>query len=408
MARATNLEEAIRVLNPQKRLGGRELDEFYVSRDSRALERIKTLLLQASEVKVLFTGHRGVGKSTELAQLQKDLDQFWTVFFSVFNKLDPNYLDYRDILFSIPLQILLKVKADRQIKLNPKTTRRIEEFQAVVETEKVSEEKAGVEVAGGLKEPFFGLFSFEAKLSKEAVTRKTLRENIAPHLSELNILLSDLVRDIETQLGGKKVLVLVEDIDKADPEVATEIFFNRGVSMSQLPVAIIYAFPVSLQASKHIKQINQYFGNCESLPSIKVREKDGNEAPIGIAKMMTMLNKRLESHLIEESAKKKLILASGGIPRILVQLARDACIEASIDEVTQVRDEDVNRAIAGERASFKRTLSRAQLQLLRQVHLEKDIDVDEKYTDLIHNLSVLEYENGDPWYDVNPVAAALL
>ena len=178
--------------------------------------------------------------------------------------------------------------------------------------------------------------------------------------------------------------------------------------MSQLPVAIIYAFPVSLQVSKHIKQINQYFGNCVALPSIKVREKDGNEAPIGIAKMMTMLNKRLESYLIEESAKKKLILASGGIPRILVQLARDACIEASIDEVTQVRDEDVNRAIAGERASFKRTLSRAQLQLLRQVHLEKDIDVDEKYTDLIHNLSVLEYENGDPWYDVNPVAAALL
>ncbi len=87
MARATNLEEAIRVLDPQKSLGGRELDEFYVSRDSRALKRIKTLLLQAVEVKVLFTGHRGAGKSTELAQLQKDLDQFWTVSFSVFDKL---------------------------------------------------------------------------------------------------------------------------------------------------------------------------------------------------------------------------------------------------------------------------------------------------------------------------------
>lgn len=121
-----------------------------------------------------------------------------------------------------------------------------------------------------------------------------------------------------------------------------------------------------------------------------------------------MLNKRLESHLIEESAKKKLAMASGGIPRILIQLARDACIEANIDEVMQVREEDVDRAIANERASFKRTLSHAQLVLLRQVHNAKDMDVSEEYTDLIHNLSVLEYENGDPWYDVNPVAAALL
>ena len=228
MARATNLEEAIRVLNPQKRLGGRELDEFYVSRDSRALERIKTLLLQASEVKVLFTGHRGVGKSTELAQLQKDLDQFWTVFFSVFNKLDPNYLDYRDILFSIPLQILLKVKADRQIKLNPKTIRRIEEFQAVVETEKVSEGRRVLKLQAVSKNPSSASSPSRLSFPKKLLPVKRFVKTL-PLISPNSIFCSvNWFEILRLSLGAKKSWFWSRILIKLTVKLLQKSFLTEG------------------------------------------------------------------------------------------------------------------------------------------------------------------------------------
>ena len=407
MARATNLEEAMRVLDPQKSLDGQELDEFYVSRDSRSLKLIKNLLKQAPPVKILFTGHRGTGKSTELARMQKDLDGFWTVRFSVYDKLDLNDIKHMDLLLTILLQILVQVEATPQLELKKNTLERTRLFQAEVEVERTSTELASTEVKVGLKEALLGLFSLEGRLSKEAVTRKKVREKIEPHLSELFNLLAEIVRDIEAQLGGKRVLVIVEDIDKADFNVGRDIFHGHGFSMSQIPVSVIYTFPIALHSSEHMRQIEQSFGECVTLANIKVREKNGDEGP-GIAQMTDLLEKRLENHLIEPDAQKSLILASGGIPRILIQLARDACNEALVDGLDRVRQEDVDRAIGEERKSFQRFLSKAQLRLLRDVHDTKTMDVGEDYAKLIHGLSVFEYENGETWFDVNPVVVKLL
>jgi len=407
MARATNLEEAIRVLDPQKSLDGETLNEFYVSRDSRSLKKIENLLKQAPPVKILFTGHRGTGKSTELARLQKDLDGFWTVRFSVYDKLDLNDLKHLDLFLTILLQILLKIEKSSTLRLSKNTLERAKLLQAEVEIEKTSTELTSVEVKVGLKESLLGLFSLEGRLSKEAVTRKKVREKIEPHLSELFNLLSEIVRDIESQLDGKRVLVIVEDIDKADLSVGKEIFYEHGFSMSQIPLSIIYTFPIALHSSEHMRQIEQNFGDCVTLANLKVRDRNGAEGP-GVAQMMDLLEKRLESHLIEPDAQKSLILASGGIPRILLQLARDACNEALVDGLTVVRQADVDRAINEERKSFQRFLSKAQLRLLRDIYGTKTMDVGEEYARLLHGLSVFEYENGEAWFDVNPVVVKFL
>lgn len=76
---ADNLEDVIFLFNPQRALDDEYL-RFYVDRGSPARQHMATLLRvndleRGQAVKLLFTGHSGSGKSTELNRLCQDLLQ---------------------------------------------------------------------------------------------------------------------------------------------------------------------------------------------------------------------------------------------------------------------------------------------------------------------------------------------
>ncbi|MBI5054274.1 MAG: hypothetical protein HZB52_13560, partial [Chloroflexi bacterium] len=87
MSKAKNLTDVVRVFNPVQPLSGTELTEYYVDRQSEALAQMETRLRVARKdepIKLLFTGQRGCGKSTELAKLAHNLRRhFFIVPFSV-------------------------------------------------------------------------------------------------------------------------------------------------------------------------------------------------------------------------------------------------------------------------------------------------------------------------------------
>ena len=54
-------------------------------------------------------------------------------------------------------------------------------------------------------------------------------------------------------------------------------------------------------------------------------------------------------------------------------------------------------------------ISRAQIDLLKNVNKAKTVDNDEDHRALLHNLSVLEYRNDvGAWHDVHPIVRPLL
>ncbi len=69
--RANNLIQALNLFNPKKSLLTQEdLDNYFVARPKGSLIEMETYLRGVQEeVKILFTGHRGSGKSTELSKL---------------------------------------------------------------------------------------------------------------------------------------------------------------------------------------------------------------------------------------------------------------------------------------------------------------------------------------------------
>jgi hypothetical protein len=65
-------------------------------------------------------------------------------------------------------------------------------------------------------------------------------------------------------------------------------------------------------------------------------------------------------------------------------------------------------AVKAVRRDFEVLLSRQQLARLNEIHKIREIDNDDNYRELLHNLSCLEYQNDDIWYDVHPVVEPLL
>jgi hypothetical protein len=95
------LKKALNVFDPQKHLRGRELDRYFVERPYAPLERMKTYLENTQQhVKVLFSGHRGSGKSTELARMAKDLGKSFLIVEASARSRNISDLNYVDIILA--------------------------------------------------------------------------------------------------------------------------------------------------------------------------------------------------------------------------------------------------------------------------------------------------------------------
>lgn len=409
--KARNLDEAIRNLEPVHSLEIAELRDYYVEREHSPIKRLAKMLSVTYPQKFLLTGHRGNGKSTELAKLEAHLqNEFFIVRYPLREVLNLFDLQYLDVLLSMAFQLAERVDADETLTLSESTLTQLETLWSFGKDIDVEREKgslrggeANVGIGGALTE----LLRLGVRYKSEHSTREVTRERVRHRISDLLESLDTLSRDIETQTQ-KRVLCIVEDLDKTDLSKAKDIFYSHGESISAPELAIIYTFPVALSRSTEFSHITNYFSATYTLPNFKVESKNGQPDEAGRAALKMILLNRLEQSLLEDAALDLLVDYSGGVPRELIRLARDACVEADISGSSLVQVAHIKAVVSEERKRFKRLLSEEQLALLGDIKVKRDIDQTEAYQELLHTLSLLEYENDELWYDVNPIAKDLL
>lgn len=388
-------------LDPVHSLEVDELDRYFVEREQTPVHEMAIALEDAYPQKFLFTGHRGNGKSTELAKLEKHLkSSFFIVRYALRNVLDLYDISYVDVLLSLAIQLAEKVQAEK-VELERTTLHTLERlwsFGREIERQIESSKTEGGEANVGLGGVLGSVLNVGARISSESTTRKVMREKVTPRISDLFEGLDILARDVEGKVT-KKVLCIVEDLDKIDPTKAEEIFYENGKSISDPEVAVIYTFPVALHHSNEFTQIANYFDFSYTLPNFRLKNRDA---------INSILLQRLEENLLSAEAIDLLVDYSGGVPRNIIRLARSACVKARVDTETQIKVEHVQDAINKERNDFDRMLSKNQREALKKVAETKAIDQTDEYRDLLHNLSILEYENGNLWHEVNPVVRDLL
>ncbi|MDP8206843.1 MAG: hypothetical protein P9L92_09290 [Candidatus Electryonea clarkiae] len=422
MKKATTLHDLLKVLKPFP-LTGNDFDNFWVETDQARgynaafyLSDFFCTNIEAPQ-KVLFMGHRGSGKSTELYRVGKDIqDKFRVINFSVRKEMDITNLKYIDLLFVI-LDKLYEVATEEDgIKINKNIIANLdsywndEKIKEILAFDKASFD-AGVEAKAGiwnfLRAHIRGGFSLGTE------TRELLRKRIAPKLSRLINDTNDVISNIrgEYQKKGKVPLLIIEDLDKLDIDVAEELFLKHRDVLTRLDIHIIYTFPIFLHYTENFNAIREAFDHAEMLSMIKVRNVDGSMNNEGFDVIKRIMNERAEDELFEPGIIDYVIEKSGGVLRHVFEMLQNAVLEVRSRDIKadKIDKPSVEMAFNKLQGTFERSIARRHVIPLVELYNSEDKKAlaDERLKEMFNCMAVIEY-NGVRWCNLHPAVVKLL
>ncbi|HBY93396.1 MAG: hypothetical protein M5U01_03285 [Ardenticatenaceae bacterium] len=404
-------------------LQNEQLDYFYVSRreQNSRLELLKKELLWGAEkrltTKFLLSGHVGCGKSTELnrsvKEIERDLslrESLFVVPYSVNEVLDLQDVDYTDIAFSIVVGIYNRLQ-----KLDiafPRSS--VDEVIGWIaaEVERFTTSTIGVEMEvgadGGLPRMLSLLNLLGIKVRGGGMIAKEARAKVKKRAPELRHLVNHVLEQVK-ELSGMNILLVIDDLDKLPRSEALRVFRDDGPFLTLLNCMAVYTAPVSLMYE---------LGNSPSfepyrafpVPMFKIRNHNDDEGynEYDIEKMTEMIYRRISPQLFDDGVVDQLVRSTGGVVRHLIKMARDCCLYCATFSRDVIDQEILDWVINEFKKDFSRRLDRADYSRLKRIHLEKGCESTEQAWEYLHSLCVLEYVNGDYWYDVHPVVLRLI
>ncbi len=421
MKKAANLKEMLRStdLGPLK---GENFKKFFVETDEARGVNAALRLSDYFEInvgepkKVLFMGHRGSGKSTELYRFSEYLkEEFRIIHFSVKEVADTADLNYTDLIF-IVLQALYDQAEKDGLSVNEHVLANLDHYwrdEKLIERLKI--ETADVEASAKAKGGFWSLISLHIRGAFRigSETKTVVREHIRPRLSQLLVGVNDLIADITRKYAvqGKTPLIIIEDLDKVDLPVAEELFLDRKNVLTSFDIHMIYTFPIFLHYSSKFNEIERAFDSHELLSVIKVKDKTGQPFEPGRKAIREILEKRFDLSLIAEDAREDLIEKCGGSLRHLFQILQNAVLDQRVRdrEARQIDKAAVESAFRKLRNYFERTLTSEHMEILKAVHESPDKKpaANDDLKEMLNCMAVIEY-NGDRWCDLHPAVAEIL
>jgi energy-coupling factor transporter ATP-binding protein EcfA2 len=432
---ANNLKDAYRVCDVVP-LQDEELERYYVDlsekRKTNAINEI-SLVLEDQELgdsgAILFTGHRGCGKSTELRQIQKQWeDAYQVIYIDAMIETDINNAEYTDIYLIVIKWVEFELRRNG-LKFDAKLLSSFEEWFKEIITETVESVEKSISMEGevtlsaensfaGIKVPLLAkilvnlLAKGKASHEGKKTVRQTLLNDISRLKSDINLLLDDGLKKWRNKFPKcKGFLIVFDNLDRCPLEVANHLFFDYAAQLKDLHCTIVYTVPISVVYSP--KNINNAFANYHIIPMINIynydpldrSDKEPEYNDDGLNAVVSLIEKRVDVDAIFESQQGLLELAkySGGHVRQMMQIVRGAIQNARTRRADKVSDEHINYAINQEQFNFERVIPTEHYPVLLQVYLNKNIPKNETGQLMLSNISVLEYNGMNRWNYLNPV-----
>ncbi|MGZ5077742.1 MAG: hypothetical protein ACXV9R_14090 [Methylobacter sp.] len=383
--------------------------------DDPIAELAERISFSQSQSVNLFTGQRGSGKSTEFRRLRKMLveDDGCVVFL----------LDMRDYMnlttkveisdFLISIMAALSEAVEQRFNKSPHKRGYLERISDVLTGEI---QITGIDVKG-IKASLKDDPSFKEQL------QLSLRGHVAKIVKDAHSFAQDVVEMIRNETGdpNKKVVLLVDSVEQlrgVGVDSANEVYksaenlFSVHAGSLQIPMLhIIYTIPPYL--TPLVPGLGRQLGcnlGC-TLPCIHVQTKDNKVDSDGLAIMRELVNRRCEKwqEIFSEDQLDKLAKASGGDLRDFFRLIRDSLVKASSKHKGEgpIPDSVIEQTLNHSRREML-PIAADDKQWLVKIHDSKQAElqtIDElpSLARFFDTKLVLNYRNGDDWYDVHPL-----
>lgn len=444
---AKDLDEVYMTLLPEPLRTPEEFQHFYSQEmdEARGGDKVAPMirgLKQAFGVthyKIFFIGHPGVGKSTEMYRLSRQVsNKFRIVRFEA--PTDLNAVAFQP--FDVPLVMMIKLTeavaqmAEEGVPTGDLPEDLIADIRRWFDTAKytvTSKSDTGVSASAGIKPSpisdtlssllgFFAELKGEIKYNRERKTEVVeYRINTLGSLIDLLNRLLDQANRLLKDSHGQEWLFIGEDFDKPGipPERIEELFVNNAQIFRDLKTHLIFNIPVALAYSGHQRALP-----CkhQSIYDAPVYRKDHLTHEEGRDALRTVLNARLSPNLFAKGQQERLIVASGGNLKDLFEMALAASDYAALrkDADGIIGERDMTRAINDKRRDYLRRLGSGPFddeaipyedkakRLAAIYNQESGNDVPDKVLLSLLRASIVQEFNGEGWFGLHPLIVDIL
>ena len=440
---ATDPGKTLVVANPEDK---KLYIDFSSVRGGKIIEELKdniTFFSPDDPTCVLFTGHIGCGKSTELLRLKLELEQegFHVVYFESSEDLEMADVDIGDVMLAIARRVSQSL--DKIVLEEPSRLKELLQGAVKVLNSEVTGVKfkiPGARILGdsvgdvGItsdKDKFslyLGIGEITTRAKSDATLREKLNQYLGPQKTQLleainQELLEPAIAKLKQQ-GKKGLVVIVDNLDRIDNRQKgwgrpqqEYLFVDQGECLTKLHCHLVYTMPLALKFSNDYGNLTQRFSeDPKVLPMVPVQLTDGSQCEAGMPLLRQMVLARAFPDLDEDKRLDKiteifdslqtldrLCSVSGGHVRDLLRLLNTWIKKGRQLPLSRETLEDVIRS---RRNEMTMPISDDEWELLRQVRQRKKVSDDQGYQKLIRSRLVFEYrDKGESWFDINPILA---
>ena len=396
--------------------------------DDDIKQRLANSVSLAGDIAVsrLLTGHRGVGKTTELKRVKRILEgdpgagafsigrKYFVSLLEAEQWLDLQDVAPPDIIFHIVRQLVDDLNRAGFGFAATSFGEFFKEFRDIL-TSQV--ELRNIDIPTDIAK--FGLV-----LKQVPVARGTLRSLLQGHLPKIYDLINDVILKkarqwLKQEKGCDDILVIVDELDRIPQKVITEqgltnhvnIFLDGAGTLRSLNCNVLYTVPIELAYSSSRERLKAaYATEILALPVIPVTRRDDSPFEDGLQTMSRIVEERtakagatMEEFFSDRELPRRLCALSGGHVRMLFILIRSAIERCNELPITpEVVDLTVKRGAI----DISLAIDANRWQALDEVHrTKKPVEDDpELWYGLLKDLFVYGYEDElGVWYDWNPL-----
>lgn len=354
--------------------------------------------------KIIFSGHRGSGKTMELFRLHKYLnhaDRYFSILVNLEREIEVSQFETEDFFILLVTKLAERIhKTGLKFDTSPfdeianewlSDREIIEEVEDTAELDIEAKASVGtgllqlIKLKAGLKT----LLSFKTKTAE--TIRQKVKVNPLRLIEKLNRGLEEVRNAVRDQGLGKDILFIFDGSEKLYYEDYQDLLIKNQPSITAIKASTIISIPIrSYYTLQESTAQNIY--RRHQLPMVEIDDES-------IPKMMEIVTRRIDKErFFEDGVLEKAVEFSGGCPRQLLDIVNESIVNTQGDII----DEEALNTTVDEMGRYLREkLTGKHLEILESRDFNNP--ADPLVSEMLLELVILKY-NGH--HEINPLLRA--